>query len=325
MNLCSLADPDYKQLQRAAEARQQHARAPGTWANYRSAIKAYRCHCHKYAINEMAPTPEQITCWIEDVAAQQCPSSVANSVSHIRMFFKINRAPLTPMDDIRVKLAMDAIKRSKTHKPRSTPHVPLATIKTVVANLQATPNDRVVAFAILIMYYAGARQSEVAPRSANAYDHTRHTTRADVSITQGNLKIEQKWAKNLQGNTQHRTITLAPGLTPMLCPVTAYKCTLADRPTRHPKQPLLMFPRDGATITAPYIARIWKEKQRQMGIAAPYTLHAIRRTAATIAYASGSSELEVQRFGGWASQAHRTYISTADSTRVNKTLINAIS
>ena len=91
---------------------------------------------------------------------------------HIRMLFKISRVPLTPMDDICVKLAMDTIKRKKMYKPCSIPHVPLATIKTVVANLQASPNNWVVAFAMLIMYYAGAMQSEVAPRSANAYDHT---------------------------------------------------------------------------------------------------------------------------------------------------------
>ena len=55
-----------------------------------------------------------------------------------------------------------------------------------------------------------------------------------------------------------------------------------------------------------------------------YTKTYIRKTVATIAYTSGRTELEVQRFGGWASQAHRTYISTMDSNKVNKTLITAI-
>ena len=81
------------------------------------------------------------------------------------------------------------------------------------------------------------------------------------------------------------------------CSVMAYKHTLADQPTQHPKQPLLMFPQDGWTITAPYITRIWKEKQCQMGIADHYPLDVIRRMAATIACGSSSSELEVWRLG----------------------------
>ena len=236
--------------------------------------------------------------------------------------FKIQ--PLTPLDDIRVKLAMDTVKCSKTHKRRPTPHAPIATIKTMVANLQDTPNDRAVAFTVLTMYYAVARKSEVTPRSAKTFNNKRHTTRADVTIHRGALKIELKWAKNMQANAQRRTIKLAPGPTPMLCPITVYTQLLADQPTQPPMEPLLMFPRDGGTISALYIACIWKQKQLQVGITTPYTLHVICKTTVTIAYASGSTELEVQRFGGWAFPAHHTYIGTINSNKVNKTLITTI-
>ena len=315
----------YEQLRTAAEERQTQARAPGTWANYRAAVNTYAQHCDRFGVTQMAPTPLQIRCWIEEIADRQCPSSVANNLSHIKMHFRLNNAPLDPLEDIRVKLAMDALKRSKIHKPRPTPHVPLTTIKAVLIELQGSPNHRMVAFAILIMYYTGARQSEVAPKTGNAFDKTRHTTREDVSIMDGNLRIHKKWAKNMQGNAQSRTLTLAPATNPILCPVTAYGEMIREAPTRNPLQPLLVYPKDGHTVTIPYIARTWKNAQVAVGTTTPYTLHAIRRTAATVAFASGSSELEVQRFGGWASQAHRTYINTDDSNKVNRTLISAIS
>ena len=77
-------------------------------------------------------------------------------------------------------------------------------------------------------------------------------------------------------------------------------------------------------MTIPYLAKVWKATQTDIGVACPYTLHAIRKAAATVAYASGNTELEVQRFGGWASNAHRIYINTKDSKKVNQTLIHAI-
>ena len=106
--------------------------------------------------------------------------------------FKISWAAFIPLNDIQVKMVMDTFKHSKTHKPHPTPHAPIATIKAVVAKVEDMPNDWVVAFTILIMYYAGARQSKVMSRSVNASVHTHHITRANVTITRGTLKIEQK-------------------------------------------------------------------------------------------------------------------------------------
>lgn len=116
---------------------------------------------------------------------------------------------------------------------------------------------------------------------------------------------------------------MAPSTDPDFCPVQAYRGMLQEAPTTARKQPLLVFPGDGATMAIPYIAREWRNAQIATGVPSPYTLHAIRKAAATVAFASGSSELEVQRFGGWASTAHKIYINTRDSNRVNHALIKA--
>ena len=308
----------------AAQQRQLHARAPGTWANYRAAIRGYKLYCHKFGIQQLSPTPLDVRCWIEELVGRQCPSSVANTLSHLRLYLRICHASLAPLDDVRVRLAMDAVKRSKEHKPKGARAAPLAIIKQVLQELRRTPRDRAVAFAIMIMYYTGARQSEVAPRSAAAFDHTRHTTRSDIRRSEGAILLHKKWAKNLQSNTQSRDIRMIAAPAPELCPVRAYRRMLRDAPTTRPDQPLLVFPADGATITAPYIASVWKSTQARLGVRTPYTLHAIRKAAATVAFASGNTELEVRRFGGWASNAHRAYIETIDSNKVNRTLVKAI-
>ena len=316
-------DTEYTSLQRAAEARLAQARAPGTWANHRAAVATYTRHCERYGVHELRPTPHQIRCWMEEIAARQCPSSVANSISHLRLHLRLEGAPVTPLDDIRVRLALDAIKRSKTHVPAPSVDVPIAIIKKVVDYLQATPQGRTVATAILFMYYMGARQSELAPHSAKGFDHTRHTTREDARIVDGALHLHQKWAKNLQANTQSRTRIMAPSCMSKYCPVAAYRAMLGEAPTTRANQPLLVFPADGATMAIPYIVKTWKAALLATGTAQRYTLHGIRKTAATVAFASGRSELEVQRFGGWASQAHRVYINTRDTAKVNETLITA--
>ena len=245
-------------------------------------------------------------------------------MSHLRLYLRMRHASLAPLDDVRVRLAMDAVKRSKDHKPKGARAAPLTIIKQVLLELSRTPRDRTIAFAVMIMYYTGARQSEVAPRSVASFDPTRHTTRRDVRVSGGALVLHKKWAKNMQANSQSRDTCMEAAPTADLCPVRAYRRMLREAPTTHPKQPLLVFPADGATITAPYIAKVWKDTQARLGVRTPYTLHAIRKAAATVAFASGSTELEVRRFGGWASNAHRTYIDTADSNKVNKTLVKAI-
>ena len=101
------------------------------------------------------------------------------------MHFRINQALFTPLNDIWVKLAMDDIKLSKSHKPCHTPHEPIATIKTVVANLQDMLNDCVVAFTILIMYYARTRQSDVDPPGQQMPSTTPNTLQEQMSPSPG--------------------------------------------------------------------------------------------------------------------------------------------
>lgn len=322
-NLSILPDQQYQALIRAANERQVEARAPGSWANYNATVENYTAHCRRFAIPRLTPTPLQIRCWVEERAARLCPSSVANAVSHLRLFFKLKGATTEPLDHITVRLAMDALKRSKEHRPRMQRNAPVDTIRRVVLDLMTTPPGAVVAFAVLVMFYTGARQSEVAPRSAATFDHTRNTTRGDVWIQDGSLHIDQKWAKNMQANNQSRLLVLAPAPDPRFCPVRAYAHMLTIAPTRYPTQPLLVFPGDGQTMTIPYISRRWKAAQ-PASPTPPYTLHAIRRAAATVAFQSGSTELEVQRFGGWASDAHKRYINTHDSCKVNRALVRAI-
>ena len=84
---------------------------------------------------------------------------------------------------------------------------------------------------------------------------------------------------------------------------------LGKAPTTNERQPHLILPADGAKVGVPFIARCSAPPQ---AAPPPYSMP------------YGRLELEVQRFGGWASIAHRTYINTSDTRGVNRALIHAI-
>ena len=53
-------------------------------------------------------------------------------------------------------------------------------IRCAMRTMQITPTGAIAPFALGVTYYAGARQSEVAPPTVAKYDHTCHLSRADV-------------------------------------------------------------------------------------------------------------------------------------------------
>lgn len=319
-------DPAYKTLLTKAEERQRQARAEGTWSNCRTAVKNFRVFCEKFGIPTEAPTAQDICCWIEQLAhTQKAPGSVANSVSQMRLHGKVTGNDMTVFSHPRVTLALEAVARSKIHVPRPRPPIPIAILKKVIMKLQDTSTRRTVATAVLIMFYAGLRQSEVAPRSKKSYDPTRHTSRQDVTIIRGRVHFQQKWAKNMQLNAQRREIVLEPAQEKELCVVRAVQQMYKDIPTTVPEQPLLIFRADRAPLCIPYMVQIWNDALRQVGANQNvFSLHSIRKAAATTAFASGMTELEIQRFGGWSSNAHKKYITTKSARKVNQALLRAI-
>ena len=85
------------------------------------------------------PGPMEVHCWIEELAIQLAPSSIANAVSHLRLYLQIRESTSTVLSHITVALAMNAVRRSKSHVPRSSPHIPIQLHKQAVTNLAHSP------------------------------------------------------------------------------------------------------------------------------------------------------------------------------------------
>ncbi len=277
-------------------------------------------------MRQVAPSPEEICCFLQFLQQEgRAPPTVKNVLSLVKFALRLAEVPVAQFDNIRVKLALDALTRSKVRLSLARPPVPLEQLVKILERFDAAPDSLRVRLAILLMFYAGLRQSEVAPATGSAFDPTRHATKGDAYVSNGELHLRQKWAKNLQRYDQHRVCVLAPSADRSLCPVETFLRVRALEPSAPPHLPLLTFQGSTAPMTSGYVGRQWKKALLDLGLQDKgYTLHSVRKAAATTAYGAGCRELEVRRFGGWSSDAANAYIRTADSRKVNSTLVSIL-
>ena len=212
--------------------------------------------------------------------------------------------------------------RQKTHKVKQM--LPLIQ-EQIVKILILAAEDKLqphITLALLMMYYTGSRQSEVAPQSAQGYDPSRHTTRQDVFQQQNSLIIHSKWSKTMQGFDQERTLAIPAATDNRLCALTAYNAHLDMAPTIYTNQPLLVFPDSYKPVTTPWLTTKLRAIISKMGMdPACYSLHSLRRSAASLAYQSECDHLQVQRFRAWSSQAYTQYVYQQAANQVTATLV----
>lgn len=272
------------------------------------------------------PTFQNVCAYIEHLKeAIPSPRTIANHLSHIRTYLRKAQACTLQVDNFRVKCAMTAIKWDNSYIPRIKEAFPVHILQQMVIALPPTTQGMLIKAAILIMYYAALRQSEVLAYSSTSYDPHKNLSRRDVVISDGGLQVHIKHAKNLQSIYETKTVALQPSTNSRLCVVEAVRNMYDNIPTGHPDDPCIMFPTSRRPVTIEYVRRHWTEHlKRHEVITSTLSLHSIRKAAATAAHQQGCPELDIQRYGGWRSNAHRSYISTSQR-KVNSAITHALS
>lgn len=311
-------------MSKAAE-RQENAWAQGTHANYRSALRKYMAFCFTTGIVPSAPSYQQVCAYIEYmVHTTPSPRTVANNLSHVRTYFRKANIPTTQIDSWRVKWAMVAVTRDKDYIPRIKSAMPAQTLQRLVISLPNSEHGIIMRASVLLMYYAALRQSEVLPNSVASYDPRRHLSRQDVVLHSDFITITIKHAKNLQSVYEKKTVNLQSAPNSQVCVVEAIRNMYLLTPTASPSEPCIMFSVSRRPVTVEYVRRNWMKHLQNHGVdSAAFSLHSLRKAAATEAHNQGCNELDIQRYGGWKSNAHRAYISSSQN-RVNQAVINAL-
>lgn len=322
-----LPEPLRDTYARRAEARQLRARALGTIKNYKSAVRHYIQLCLPLRINPLAPTVYDVCIWLEalmDDNPDASPDTICNKVANIRQYVLLSNGDTTGLHHVRVQRALDAIKRDSTFVPMPKSAIPLPTFKLALQAIPRTQVGALVRAALLLIFYAGLRPSEVAPPSAPRFDPAAHLTRADITFSHPSLVVRIRKAKNQQLFNQTKTRTLAPAPAIIYCPVQNTALAIALSPTVSPAQAMFTYPSSTRPISVVTLRRVWADALTHIGVPPKqYTLYSIRKAASTTAFQMGCSQLEIQRFGGWSSEAYRAYITTRDSVSVNKAITHA--
>lgn len=311
-------------LQRAAE-RQMHAWAPGTIANYTSSIRKYLRFCFDMGMTPIQPTYKNTCAYIEFlVHTTPSPKTVSNHISHLRTYLRKAQASTHEVDNHRVKWALIAVSKDSSYIPRIKLAFPVHLLQRMVKLLPDTNQGKITKTAVLILYYAALRQSEVMPYSSASYNPKRHLSRNDVTIMGQSVQIRIKHAKNLQTVYQQKTVILHSAPDPGLCVVNALREQYAITPTNHPDDPCLMFNHNRRPVTVEFVRRNWANHLISQGInVAPLSLHSLRKAAATAAHNEGCPEIDIQTYGGWRSNAYRAYISPSQHN-VNHAITRAL-
>ena len=217
----------------------------------------------------------------------------------------------------------NAYNRDKSYQSRAKDALPMPDMARALGELPNSMVGDATRAAVLTMFYAALRQSEVAPPTMGAFDHTRHPTRGEIRLTTEGISLRVKWAKNMQKVGQQRTVTLPLVPEVALCPVRAIRANIMAVPTKSQKDPLLMLP-SRAPVPCSLVKKTWDTALHVVGVdITTYSLHSLRKAAATQAHAKGCTETEIQRHGGWRSTAYRTYIATRTG-RVTSALVDSI-
>lgn len=276
-------------------------------------------------ITPTVPVYQNICAYIEFlVDSTPSPKTVSNHISHLRTYLRKAQASTQQVDTYRVKWALNSVHRDTAYIPRIKQAFPVNLLNQMVIALPSAPHGNIIRVSILLMYYAALRQSEVLPYSSSTFDHRRHLSRRDVVLCDGAVSVHIKHAKNLQSVYEFKRVMLQPAPDPRLCIVNAVSQMYQTTPTHHLDEACVLFNDSRRPVSVEYIRRQWKAHLVQHGVETEaLSLHSLRKAAATAAHDEGCSELEIQRYGGWRSNAHRSYI-TASQRNVNAAVIKAL-
>lgn len=271
------------------------------------------------------PTYQNTCAYIEFlVDSTPSPKTVQNHVSHLRTYLRKAQAATNEVDNHRVKWALIAISKDSSYIPRIKLAFPVHLLQRMIMLLPNNHRGSVIKTAVLLMYYAALRQSEVMPYSSTSYDPRRHLSRRDVTIMGQSVQVRIKHAKNLQTVYQQKTVILHAAPDPGLCVVTAIRNHYASVPTNHPDEACIMFEHTRRPVPVEFVRRHWANHLTSQGInVAPLSLHSLRKAAATAAHNQGCADIDIQNYGGWRSDAYRAYISPSQH-KVNNAITRAL-
>jgi integrase len=284
--------------------RLQEAHRPATKKNQDTAIIAFLMFLIFHELSVVDIHTFTVLAFIEFLAASKLSvSTIKNYISSIKSKLNILGIKATAFYSPRVAIVITSLEKSKVFvmKPED--------FQAVFTQAERLPFKTFIRMAIILAYMAFLRMSNIAPKSLHDYDVLRDIRRGDITITHKGINVFIRWAKTLQKFRQTATIPLYVIPNSNLCPLTNFLILKNNYPVK-PADPLLSYYQAGIlrVVTQNQIRSAFHQLLNYSNLNKNITFHALRRSGASLAFASGVQFSSIQAHGTWTSDAAWSYI-----------------
>ena len=238
--------------------------------------------------------------------------SVSNALSSLRTFHLIWGFPTSGFDNFQFSLWKRALPLTRRRAPVPAPPLPLAALRLLCSRaLQLGSRGRAFAALLVAAFYSLARLSSLVPRVGGPTGLTRVPLLRDARKQGTQVSLFLKWGKTAQNPAQGFWVPLFPVPNSQACPVTRLLDQLHSLRGESSNTPLFAY-RQGPRLLSFTIssARAYLGfLTSTVGIGdRGFTFHSLRRGGCTLAFTAGAHRSDLQKLGGWRSDAIDTYL-----------------
>jgi integrase len=290
--------------------RLQQAHRPATKRNQDTALSALVMFLIFHELEIKNITPVILLAFIEFLShSGLAVVTIKNYISSLKSKLNYLGVKTSAFASPRVNLSLTSLEKNKIIQLKPKPIISPSQFELLFANTHSLPLKAFIRVAILLAYMAFLRISNLVPKSLNDYDSTRDIRRGDITINKGGISIFIRWAKSLQKYNQVATIPLFKLSNSPLCPLVNLQYLNTQYPVR-PSDPLLSYYSGQVlnVITQAQLRAAFACIVSSANLDHNLTFHALRRSGASLAFASGVQFASIQAHGTWTSDALWAYI-----------------
>jgi integrase len=166
--------------------------------------------------------------------------------------------------------------------------------------------------AVLMGIIGMLRVSNVALVSIKQFQLSKHLTRGDLQISQDGISVQLRWSNTIQNYRQGAEVVLPYIKTSNICSVATLLALNKQFPIL-PNQPLLPY-KLNHSLKILTRAKLLNMASTKLKLQHNITFHALRHSAASLAFQSGVPIEQIKAQGCWSSEAIWSYIDSAAKT-----------
>jgi site-specific recombinase XerD len=278
-----------------------------------TAVKTLAMFCILFSVPFPQVSTLTLLAYIEFLADNKYNvSTIKNYISACKSKFKQLSISVHPFESELIKLSFKSLENNAPNQCKCKPVFSFQQIYDLIHVMSTHPLFLHYKLAIMLGFMGMLRISNVVLVSINQFDHNRHLARGDLQLHNNNIIIHLKWSKTMQSYRQGAMVVLPAIQHSKMCPIATFSALCTTFPVK-PHQPLYSF-YSGNKLKIFSRAKL----QNMLNIASKklhfennFTFHALRRSAASLAFKAGIPLEQIQAHGCWSSEAIWSYIDAS--------------